>query len=561
MLPQIERTSIQSAPTQRCCVTRMVITRYSSSCRSSHSRSALSAIVGLILANLCPVRADADHGWESQFAMRLCQKYVEACPQDESEMEREELLERIATSLGGVLASSGTSAVPSEDIAVLALLLSRQDKEGHSRFGDRSMTSPIPQAAESLAPQVEIGPLAPDDAVQGADPQLVPAVLGVVEDSGFSDIGKGQEGFLQGVERLARLPVSERMVITGDITSGVQAATVNDAPNLTSAFGRVRVNFVARAVPASAGGRLSEGYFTLQMRAAGGPFDTSPVGGPSSFSSLNDVATHRSRFNEGTSRGNLYLAKAFYQQELRLGDDYIVGRVGIVNLSDFFDTNEFANNEARQFLNSAFVNSAAYKSGISAPGLMGEYHRSVGRDWLQGLVFRAGYAISRTERAFTSPIWTGETELQVRVRGNPGKLRFGGTLGNVAGAGGIRGYHLGFDQWISGDLGVFGRFAQYNTGPGSLSLGPVKHSYSGGVQRRFVDQRDRVSQWGIGFSQSFGIETEVPLASEKTLETYFRWQVSEIFSLTPDFQFVFGSGGSRIQGLHVVTGLRMNFGF
>lgn len=537
------------------------MSRYSSPYRLSLFRSALRAVVGLTLACVCPVRADPVHEWESQLTERLCQKYVEACPQDGSEMEREDFLERIATSLGGVLASSGTSAVPSEDIAVLALLLSRQDKVEQSSIRDRSVSSPVRQATKPPSPQAEIGPLAADDPAQGADPQLIPAVPDVVDYSEFSDIGKGQEGFLQGVERLAGLPVSERMVITGDITSGVQAATVNDAPDLTSAFGRVRVNFVARAVPASAGGRLSEGYFTLQMRAAGGPFDTSPVGGPSSFSSLNDVATHRSRFNEGTSRGNLYLAKAFYQQELRLGDDYIVGRIGIVNLSDFFDTNEFANNEARQFLNSAFVNSAAYKSGISAPGFMGEYHRTVSRDWLQGVVFRAGYAVSRTERAFTSPIWTGETELQVRMRGNPGKLRFGGTLGNVAGSGGIRGFHLGFDQWVSGDLGVFGRFAQYNAGPGSLSLGPVKHSYSGGVQRRFVDKRDRVSQWGIGFSQSFGIETDGPLASEKTLETYFRWQVSNIFSLTPDLQFVFGSGGSRTQGLHVVTGLRMNFGF
>lgn len=537
------------------------MTSFASSYQFFCSRSDLLAIVALTLAIVCPVWADSDRGWESQLAKRLCQKYVESCSHDESEMDREEFLEHIATSLGNVLASSGTAAVPSEDLAVLSLLLSRQHRDGQSRIRDKSANSQIHEATKPPSPQVETGSLAPDDAAQGADSQSTLAVPDVVANSEFSDIGKGQEGFIQGVERLARLPVSERMVITGDITSGVQAATVNDAPDLTSAFGRVRVNFVARAVPASLGGRLSEGYFTLQMRAAGGPFDTSPVGGPISFSSLNDVATHRSRFNEGTSRGNLYLSKAFYQQEVRLKDDYIVGRIGIVNLSDFFDTSEFANNEARQFMNSAFVNSSGYKSGISAPGFMGEYHRTVDRDWLQGIVFRAGYAISRTERAFTSPIWTGETELGVRVRGNPGRFRFGGTLGNIAGAGGIRGYHLGFDQWVSGDLGVFGRFAQYNTGPGSLSLGPVKHSYSGGIQRRFVDKRDRVSEWGIGFSQSFGIETEAQLVSEKTIESYFRWQVSDIFSLTPDFQFVVGSGGSRTQGLHVVTGLRMNFGF
>ena len=77
-----------------------------------------------------------------------------------------------------------------------------------------------------------------------------------------------------------------------------------------------------------------------------------------------------------------------------------MGRAGIVNLSNFFDTSEFANNEARQFLGSAFVNSAGFKSGISAPGFMGEYHRKAEREWLDGIVFRAGYAVSRTERAY-----------------------------------------------------------------------------------------------------------------------------------------------------------------
>jgi hypothetical protein len=75
------------------------------------------------------------------------------------------------------------------------------------------------------------------------------------------------------------------------------------------------------------------------MRAAGGAADSSVIGGPALFTALNDIATDRSRFNEGVSRGNIYLSKAFYQQRLTVGQDYLEGRAGIVNLADVFDTN------------------------------------------------------------------------------------------------------------------------------------------------------------------------------------------------------------------------------
>ncbi len=521
-------------------------------------------VVGLTFA-LAAGHAQQSDPWEVQVLQSLCTKYVVTCPQtDLYQGEQDSWLRQTAASLGTKLAASGSFSVPARDIAALALLLARQEEASRVRGQDHATGN----APKSLA-SGSVASVSRDDARPAGKPQSEPgsgaSAAGTPAASGseteFADINKGEEGFAQGVDLLARLPVSERMVITGDITSGVQAATVTGASNLTSTFGRVRVNFVTRAVPASTDGRFSEGYFFVQMRAAGGPFDTSAVGGPASFSPLNDVATDRSRFNEGTSRGNIYLAKAFYQQELRVGRDHIVGRVGIINLSDFFDTNEFANNEARQFLSSAFVNSAGYKSGISAPGFMGEYHRKINRDWLQGVILRTGYAVSRTERAFTSPIWTGEAELLTTVRGRSGKYRFGGTLGNVADIGAVNGMHFGFDQWLSRNVGFYGRYAWSNSGPGSVSLGPVKQSYSGGVQWRFVDEADRVSAWAFGLSQAFGIATDDPLATERVLETYYRWQLSQNFSLTPDFQLVLGSGGNQIAGTHVVMGMRMNFGF
>jgi hypothetical protein len=464
--------------------------------------------------------------------MDLCARYASGANCQEAAGAT--ILEQVAASVGVRLSSSGTAGVPAEDVAKLALLLARRG-EGPQR----------PAAAKA-----SVSPAAPGQGQPAAPPV----------ETEIGDLGKGEEGFRQGIEQLRELPPSERFVITGDITSGLQAATVAGGPDLTSMFGRVRMNAVARVVPASPGGMLSEGHFFIQMQAAGGPFNSVAVGGSGSFSALNDVATRRSRFNEGRSRGNLYLGKTFYQQELRLGENRVTGRIGVIDISDFFDTNTFANNESRQYLNSALVNSTAYKAGFSAPGLMGEYRRKMPYDWLDGAVLRVGYTVSRTERAFTSPLWTLEGEATTLTRGRRGHWRVGGTLGHVADAGGVRGMHISADQWISRRMGVFGRYAFGGRGPGSLAISPVSQSYSGGVHWRLVDRDDNISAVGIGFSQSFPIDPDGLQASERVLETYYRWQIAENLSLTPDFQIVLGSGGARSHGTHVVMGLRMFFG-
>jgi hypothetical protein len=252
------------------------------------------------------------------------------------------------------------------------------------------------------------------------------------------------------------------------------------------------------------------------------------------------------------------VGRAFYQQELRLGENSLSGRVGMIDLTDFFDTNLFANNEARQFLNSSLVNSSGFKTGLVAPGVMGEYRKKMHESWLDGAVLRGGYAVSRTARAFTSPVWTSELELNTILGGLRGNWRVGGTVGNVADAGGIQGIHVSADHWLSRSAGTFGRYSWSNSGKGSVALSPVQQSYSGGFQWRFTGREDRISALAIGFSQAFPIDKS--LASEKVFETYYRWQFARNFSLSPDFQLVVGSGGRQRRGTQAVFGVRMFFG-
>jgi len=526
-------------------------------CSSSLLRRARAFLIplafSLALAHAQPV-APVERGWPEAALNGLSEKYLrEKPPEGMQGGEATRWIGRLFQEIGGRLAEEGSAAFPAEDIALASWLYARSaaQETGFSAVVGAGAARASDKPGESRAP-----------------PSSVPAPSGGALPTGAAiesgDISKGDEGFRQGVEGLAELPIGERLLMTGDITAGLQAATVPANADLTSTFGRARMNFILEALPESPGGSLSKGYFFVQLRAAGGPFDPSAVGGPATFTPLNDIARDRSRFNEGTSRGNVYLSKAFYQQSLRLREGEVRGRAGIINLTDFFDTNLFANNEARQFLNGAFTNGAAFKTGISAPGLMAEYERPpwlLKAPWLDRIIVRGGYALSQTERAFTSPLWAGELELVTTLRGERGHWRFGGTAGNVAEAGRVSTFHVSVDQWLSRRLGVFGRYGVSSSGAGALRFGPVRWAYSGGVQWRFVDQQDRVSAWSVGFSQAFptpGAETQV---SEKVLETYYRWQITRNAALSPSFQLVGGAGGHPGGSLNTVYGVRLFFGY
>ena len=149
----------------------------------------------------------------------------------------------------------------------------------------------------------------------------------------------------------------------------------------------------------------------------------------------------------------------------------------------------------------------------------------------------------------------------MRVKNYPGHWRLGMTLGNVAGEGGVRGIYVSADQWVSPRVGVFGRYGIGNSGPGALVFGPVRTSYSGGIQWRFAGEGVQDSAMGVAFSQAFGISDAESSASEKVMEAYYRWQVTRNFAFTPDFQLVFGSGGRSAKGTQGGVGARVHVSF
>ena len=150
---------------------------------ASDSRPASATIAGLVPASAFPAMADEGRQWETQLTQRLCGKYLEACPRDEAVDQRARALKQIATSLGGTLVSSGTSAVPVEDIAALALLLSRKAEADRPGTASETKSSDLGQDAEAPSAQ---------DA-QGIESQPASAVTDAADDAdtGFADIAKG----------------------------------------------------------------------------------------------------------------------------------------------------------------------------------------------------------------------------------------------------------------------------------------------------------------------------------------------------------------------------------
>jgi carbohydrate-selective porin OprB len=76
-----------------------------------------------------------------------------------------------------------------------------------------------------------------------------------------------------------------------------------------------------------------------------------------------------------------------------------------------------------------------------------------------------------------------------------------------------------------------------------------------------VDRDDQVSAWSIGFSQAFPTPGVENLVSEKVIETFYRWQITNNLALSPDFQLIFGSGGLTSRGVHTVYGVRLFLGY
>ncbi|MGI5831477.1 MAG: carbohydrate porin [Thermoguttaceae bacterium] len=252
----------------------------------------------------------------------------------------------------------------------------------------------------------------------------------------------------------------------------------------------------------------------------------------------------------------LKFTELWYEQAFGHNESWRL-RVGHLDLTTDFDTNNYANSGISQFNSTGFVANLTTEYPCPSFGFMlwrnfGEAV-SVGAAYLASEgwndVFRHGFGIL-------------ETDLHLDLNGRPGNLRAFGWVGQTFEEYEGKtnsGWGINFDQEISHHLGVWGRVGQ-----GDAELGCVCGHYSGGVQfQKFhcIRQRDVV---GIGYGiaepgDPWLEEDDYESGKEHFVEVYYRCVFNDFAHLSPFFQYVENPTGNKKAKSAFVSGLRGAF--
>lgn len=252
----------------------------------------------------------------------------------------------------------------------------------------------------------------------------------------------------------------------------------------------------------------------------------------------------------------------------------------------FFDQNNAANDETRQFLNTVFVHNALLDAGGDigvdangfSPGFRLSYlnEKEKPESWRASLgVFGAGQGANYV-RFFSSPLVIAQMETQRKFLGGlTGNYRvyawrngqgpsYDGTLDPHSGWG------ANFDQRVGDYTTLFGRYGQQINGhvrfDRSLSMGAeLGGSYwdhggdaiglALGLQRTSTDfNRDSATV----DANHDGVPDFGYTASgwEKVMEAYYRYRIHKQFELSPDFQYISNPGGRSSANPVKILGLR-----
>jgi high affinity Mn2+ porin len=288
-------------------------------------------------------------------------------------------------------------------------------------------------------------------------------------------------------------------------------------------------------------------------------------------------------------------------------DDRLVITVGKFSVGDIFDLNKYAQDARADFMNLAMVSTGTFDYASDAFG----YTYGAAAEWYRGpWALRGGYFdLSRVSAGveldpeFREFQWVGEVERRYELWGQPGKILFTGFLsrarmgryndavslsqltGRPANLDLVRrptsrsGISLSFEQQIVPDLGFFARAGIAN----------------GNVQDYEITDIDRTAVVGISQSgrpwgrpnDTFGLAAAVNNISsahqaffnagglgivigdgklphpglEQILETYYRYNLTSLWDVTLDYQFVNNPAYNRDRGPVSVIALRLHADF
>ena len=281
--------------------------------------------------------------------------------------------------------------------------------------------------------------------------------------------------------------------------------------------------------------------FFVDLEAIGG---NGPNQFINTFSSLNaDAGTLQSA--DGIDRLNVLEAWV----EFAPFDNALVITTGKIDLTNYFDINNVANDETYQFISGAFVNSSAFAAPSNSPGIR---FRTVIEDFLS--VQLGCVKIDNTGFKIFSDLFKigslGFTILQDSDFESNVRL-YGYTAGNIKNS---NGFGLSIDQYFLRMFTIFGRFTKNNFDIAKF-LG-IKSSWSAGVQ--FLTNPFDYSI-RLGFAAGKSLPLNSFLLNEINYELYGGYKINQWTNISLHFQYVKNAGGFNKD--FFITGLRTQFNF
>jgi len=242
----------------------------------------------------------------------------------------------------------------------------------------------------------------------------------------------------------------------------------------------------------------------------------------------------------------------------RFNDELIVITIGKIDQTVFFDANRVANDETAQFLATPLVNNPAIAFpdnglGINLTVTPNElFYASFGVGDANAVATRSGFNSIEMEEFFIA----GEVGFTPTLeRLGPGAYRLIVWTTEFDGESGS-GFAVSFDQEVEPIADGFVVFFRFGVGDDDVVDFDVFVSAGFGIEGPCNRPDD---MFGVGVA--WGDPTDPMVDDETVIETFYRIQLTDTLTVTPDLQFILDPGANPARDVIVVAGVRLQFLF
>ena len=279
----------------------------------------------------------------------------------------------------------------------------------------------------------------------------------------------------------------------------------------------------------------------IDLEAVGGNGPNERI---NSFSSLNDDA---GSLQNSEGRDLIHVREAW--SEFNFLSDWFRVTLGKIDLTNYFDINEAANDETMQFISGPFVNSAAFPVPSNSPGM----RAFVGIENL--ITFQLGLVSQDNSgsRLFTELFKIFGTELNADFgEGYYGKIHFYVYKDGIASS--ASGYGFSFSGTVANQFKLFGRWNENNTNYSNSF--PVRKYWSIGTEFNSL-LFDKPLVIGAAFGKITPYQDA--LNDELICEAYVRFQFNRWIYVSPHIQIIQNAAGSSSGYLLAAVRTQINF--